>query len=618
MSQINPQGPEPLPAQPDVAQPNRASGPARLWMPLVVAALFWTFFAIERRLDLTIAAGFFSIVGGSLLMGVLTLAWWFTNRRVRLADRFLGFFAVVLGGALSVVLGDKSVGVMGLLFFGLPAAITLVVLWLLATRRRSVAVQRWGSLILLALFCGYQTLIRVDGIDGDQNATVSWRWSRTPEEVYLAERSRSGKERRQAAPSGNPSRDMLALSPGDWPGFRGADRQSEVRGVNLATDWKSRPPKLVWRQRIGHGWSSVAVVGNRLFTQEQRGESEAVVCLDTATGGEIWAHEDPDARFSDGQAGPGPRSSPVFSEGRIYTVGATGILNRLNATTGELDWSRHFAAETKAPLPMWGFSSYPLVADGMVIVYVGAPGEKGLLAYRAENGTPAWSIPTGPVSYSSPQLVKLDNQSQVLFLSDRGLVAVNPSSGKIEWEFEKPANNMWRVAQPRQIGEKSLLIGSEDLGLVRIDVSRQGEAWKPAAVWTSRALRPAYNDFVYQDGFVYGFDEGIFACVDAETGKRRWKAGRYGRGQVLSLADQRLLLVTSEYGDVVVLAARPEKHEELGRIPAISGKTWNHPVIAHGCLFVRNGEEIACYRLPQLEGEPQSGGSKETGRPAVH
>jgi outer membrane protein assembly factor BamB len=123
-------------------------------------------------------------------------------------------------------------------------------------------------------------------------------------------------------------------------------------------------------------------------------------------------------------------------------------------------------------------------------------------------------------------------------------------------------------------------------------------------LWESTKLKPSLNDFVVQDGAIYGFDDGIFCCLDLKTGKRLWKAGRYGHGQVLLLADQKLLLIVSETGEVVLVAANSERHEEIARFQAISGKTWNHPIVAHGRLYVRNAEEMACFELSTGE-EPR-------------
>jgi hypothetical protein len=389
----------------------------------------------------------------------------------------------------------------------------------------------------------------------------------------------------------------LALEPGDWPRFRGPAGNGEVHGVEIATDWKSKPPRLVWRQRIGPAWSSMVVVGGRLFTQEQRGESEAVVCLDAATGREIWAHEDA-TRFWEAVSGAGPRATPAFADGRLYTLGAKGLLNCLDAATGRCHWSHHIADDSGAPVPLWAYSGSPLVTGGLVVAFAGGPGEKQLLAYDGVTGATAWSVSAGQLSYSSAQLVSIDGTPQVLILSDRGLVAVSPESGALLWDYSAPIPGAPRSVEANAVGPSQILIATEaGIGMVLLEIRREGETWSVSAGEASNNFKPAFSDFVVHDGAMYGFDSAIFACVDYHTGKRRWKQGRYGHGQVLLLADQGLLLVQAETGEVVLLAANPERLEELGRFQAIEGKTWNHPAVVHGRLFVRNAEEIACYDL---------------------
>ena len=309
-------------------------------------------------------------------------------------------------------------------------------------------------------------------------------------------------------------------------------------------------------------------------------------------------------RPGSGTARPAPdrAATPTFDAGRLYTYGATGILNCLDAATGKLIWTRDVVTETNAPLPMWGFSSSPLVADGLVVVFAGGADDQGLVAYHAESGEPAWSAATGPISYSTAQRVTLAGQPQVLLLSDTSMVAVDLASGTPLWRYDANGSGVWRVVQPRQLGDDQVLVGSEDLGLRLLDVARQDQAWTATEHWKTLAMRPAYNDYVVVDNVAYGFDKGIFCALDLSTGKRLWKAGRYGFGQVLLLRPQNLLVVLSERGEVVLLAANPKEHEELGRFQAIEGKTWNHPVVVRGRLYVRNDSEMAAFELAPAEG----------------
>lgn len=590
--------PSPSAAAPP-ATPTRA---LRLWPAVLMVAAYWVFVTVIGRTDREIYVIFLSSVAASALLLLGFSGWWLTRRAVSIRERLIGFAALWGGMIVAGLASDPSVGVIGLAFVGVPIVITVWLVWLAFARGRSTDLRRFGSVALVLVVLSGFTLARVEGIDGQNHAELSWRWTPSKEDAYAAELAKIAPAKTDAAEA---AAQTVTLQEGDWPDYRGPDRLGEVHGVRIATDWNDSPPKELWRRPIGPAWSSVSIVDNRLFTQEQRGDLETVVCLDPATGQEIWNHGDK-ARFSDGQAGAGPRATPVFADGKIYSLGASGILNCLDAATGKLRWTRNIVTDSGAPLPMWGFSSSPLVIEDKVVVYAGGPNDKGLLAYRIDDGEPAWTVATGPASYSSAQRVVLDGKPQILFLSDTGLIAVDPGTGAVQWKHDAAGAGSWRVVQPRQVSDASFLIGSEDLGLVRLDVSianlgTDSQSWTPTARYTSRGIRPAYNDFVLLDGCIYGFDESIFCCVDLETGKRRWKAGRYGHGQVLLVADQPALVVLTESGEAVVVAANPDKHEELGRFQAVEGKTWNHPVIAHGRLFTRNGEELACFELKPAE-----------------
>jgi outer membrane protein assembly factor BamB len=321
-----------------------------------------------------------------------------------------------------------------------------------------------------------------------------------------------------------------------------------------------------------------------------------VVCLDAASGSEIWSHEEPE-RFWDALSSAGPRATPTFDGGRIYAQGAMGTLLCLEAASGKKLWSKNVLADAGAKVPDWGVSSSPLVTDGVVVVFAGGQGGKSLLAYQAGSGEIAWSLDVGAMSYSSAHLARIGGREQILFIADKGLVSVDPSSGKKLWEYASAAQPP-RSLQPMPVSPTEILapMGME-VATDLIEVTASGDAFNVSKRWTSRNLKPSFNDFVVHEGHIFGFDGSMFCCVDLKTGERKWRKGRYGTGQVLLLADQALLVVISDQGKVVLVKAKTDALEELGEFQAINGKTWNHPVVAHARLYVRNAAEMACYAL---------------------
>jgi outer membrane protein assembly factor BamB len=269
-------------------------------------------------------------------------------------------------------------------------------------------------------------------------------------------------------------------------------------------------------------------------------------------------------------------------------------------------WSHDIAADSGAKVPMWGFASSPLVADGVVMVFAGGPDGKSVLGYNASSGDLLWSAGEGQNSYCSLQPAQLDGADQALIATEKGLTSFQPTNGQILWQHDWPLEGMTRVVQPMLVGDNDVLLGTGfGIGTRRVHVGSKADQWPTTELWTTKAINPYYNDLVVHRGHLYGFDNSFFTCVSLDGGESKWRARGYGNGQVLLLADQDLLLVLSEKGEVVLLRANPEKHEVLGRRAALEGKTWNHPVVAHGKLFVRNGAEVACY---ELAGEDGKGG----------
>jgi outer membrane protein assembly factor BamB len=583
--------------------------PLRLWPGVVFAVIAGLGYALVVA---RVYVNYGILVG--LVGGLLILLWWLLFSRARWYERIGAIVVIAVATYAQKYLVHPSIagGAMGYMsyFLAIPMLSAALVGWAAVGRRLSPRLQTAAVLGAAVLGCLPWMLLRTGGMSGTGTPDIHWRWSPTPEDTLLAlapddpapgpaSAAAPAVETPTPAPPAAPTPapaappPIVKTKPAEWPGFRGPDRDDVVRGVKVATDWSQSPPSELWRHPVGPGWSSFAVNGDLMYTQEQRGGDEVVSCYRMSTGKPVWRHRDA-TRFWESNAGAGPRGTPAIRDGRVYALGATGVLNSLDALTGAVIWSRNATSDTKVKIPMWGISSSPLVVEDVVIVATGGR----LAAYDITNGNLRWSGPGSGMSYSSPHLATIDGVTQVLFLTAPGAIGVDPGTGKVLWQ------HAWEggaIVQPAMTAEGDILVNAISMsggeGMRRIGVAHQGGAWTVQERWTSRGLKPYFNDFVVHKGYAYGFDGSILSCIDLADGTRKWKGGRYGAGQLMLLADQDLLLLIAEEGELALVSATPDGYKEVARAPALEGKTWNHPVLVRDVLLVRNDHEMAAFRL---------------------
>ena len=462
------------------------------------------------------------------------------------------------------------------------AGALLVGWWLAASR----APWRWRLGVAAALagvICLTATLFRIRGVSGDLVPVFEFRWGRR---AALAQEGQAG----GSAPG------SLAGPVLDFPQFLGPNRTAMLEAPALATDWSASPPRILWRQPIGAAWSGWAIVGGRALTQEQRPEGESSTCYDLLTGRLLWAHSEP-AHYHTTLAGEGPRCTPTVVSNRVFTLGATGILNCLDLATGRRLWSRNIVQEAGSRVPEWGFAGSPLAIDGIVVVSAGGSNGRSLLAFRQDTGQLAWAAGSRSVSYGSPFPASLAGRRQVLAFNSRRITSHDAATGRVLWEYP------WGVGQPQVaapvvVGTNRVLfssgygVGSE---LLEVRPAVDGSL-EVARLWRSRRMRAKFANLVQRQGFLYGLDDGVLACLDLKDGSQRWENGRYGHGQGLLVRD--LFLLMAENGELVLLRPTPQFPNELCRFRVFHGKTWNPIALSGDLLLARTDQEAACLRLP--------------------
>ena len=470
------------------------------------------------------------------------------------------------------------------------ASILLLIIWCLCFSR-----FRWRiRLIVMAGFIGTlgaATLsLTMRGVTGDLLPILEWRWHRYQPQPLPMQEAMSVKPALsvEAGPS--------AGAPDGYPQFLGPNRNATLSSPTLARDWTSRPPQQIWRRGIGAGWSGFAVTRGSAVTQEQDGPREKVVCYDALSGRLIWSYCDVE-RFFKTIAGEGPRATPTIDGDRVYTLGATGILNCLDLPTGRLIWARNIIQDNRSRVPEWGLSGSPLIVDDLVVVSAGGSDGRSFVAYDKRDGQFVWGGGSDAASYSSPVICSIAGTRQVLMFNASLIAAHDPGSGQLLWQYPWSAAQA-HVAVPVMLpGDRVLVTSGYGTGSEAVQIKSDATGnWTASRVWKSNRLKAKFTNVVYHEGSIYGLDDGIMVCIDAATGEQKWKNGRYGHGQNILVG--KLLLVMAESGEIVLVEPVPQELRELARFRAFNTKTWNPPALAGELLFVRNDREAACFRLP--------------------
>lgn len=486
----------------------------------------------------------------------------------------------------------------------------LVCLWLVWLRLYSGWPRLYARIIpLLLVGAGFVFLIlfrpRLDG----SLAVMRWEprfWSDRVEQMVSDD----------ATISLEPTRDL------DFPQFLGPNRNGRIENSRLVLSDLKTQLKLVWKQPIGQGCSGFVASGGFAFTMAQNEGDELVVCYELATGKSKWIYRHP-ARHDDPLSGVGPRSTPTIHEDKIYALGAKGMLVCLDVTNGDPIWKidlpKHLGIEvTESYRPkgtiqneqitaIFGRSASPLVYENLVVVPAGGPKEGdsvSLIAFEKSTGREVWRGGTQPLGYASPMVAEIHGENQILITNESSVAGHDPKTGSELWNHPWPGNSDRdaSTSQPVDCGNNKILLtkgyggGAQMIEVVKVSPG----VFSVKTLWRNpQVLKTKMTSALIDGDHAFGLSDRILECVDLKTGKRIWKKGRYGHGQMILVNGQ--LLVHGEKGFLANVLADPTAYNEISRVDTVDGICWNTVCLYGDHILVRSDLEAACFMIENVE-----------------
>lgn len=387
----------------------------------------------------------------------------------------------------------------------------------------------------------------------------------------------------------------------DWPQWGGPHRDFKSDVSGLAASWPASGPRRLWSRELGDGYSAIAAESGKLYTMFRSGVQDVVVALDAATGKTVWEYryDSPFTAEYELEQGPGPRSMPLVVGNQVYTVGATGKLHCLSKQTGKIVWAHDLVQEFNGTVRVRGYSCNPIAYKNTVILMVGGAGH-AIMAFNQNDGTVAWKKQNFDNSYSSPLLIKVDGQDQLVAFMSGEIIGVDPNNGELLWSNPHPNENGVNVSQPVW-GEDNLLFCSSgyDGGSRVLKLTRNENKTVVEQIWASKLMRIHFGNAIRIGNYLYAssgdFGPAPFTAIDIRTGQVMWRNRNLARAAAV-LADGRFILL-DEDGNLALATPTPEGLTINSKIELLTSNAWTVPTLAGTTLYVRDRKNIMALDL---------------------
>lgn len=399
---------------------------------------------------------------------------------------------------------------------------------------------------------------------------------------------------------------MTVLAPaGEWPSFRGPNGDGIASERPFTSAWRATGLKKVWSVPAETGFSSFTVADDMAFTVVRRNFSgtdrEACVALTAQSGKELWVAPLSAAKYdgggNSGGGGDGPRTTPVYSKGKVFIYDAQFLLTCVDAKTGKEIWHQDLLKDFGGKMFTWQNAAAPVVDGDLVLVAGGGEGQ-ALLAFKQSSGEVAWKGQDDGATHATPVLAEIAGVRQAIFFTKQGLVAVLPKTGSVLWRYKFPFRTA-TAASPVVSGDLVYCSAGYGVGAGLVRITKKGDAFEATEVWRKHnALLNHWSTPVVKDGYLYGlfghaqYNKAPLKCIELLSGEEKWSEAGFGPGGLILSGDR--LLVLSDKGQLVLAEANPAAYREVSRMAALGGKCWSTPAVNGGRVFLRSTTEGVC------------------------
>ena len=380
----------------------------------------------------------------------------------------------------------------------------------------------------------------------------------------------------------------------DWPQWRGINRDSKITGFKAPAAWPAEL-KMEWKVTVGFGDATPVLTGNKIYLNTRQADQEVILCLDAATGKELWKYSYPSMAVTGPSASQhqGPRGTPSISNGKIVTFGASGILTCLEAATGKLVWRKENPSNA---FPAFFTGTSPLIADGICIIHTGKKDDGQVIAYDLNSGNEKWKWSGDGPSYSSPSLMTLEGKKLVIVITEKNIIALGLADGKLLWQLTTPVQQRFYNCVSPYIDGYTIYLTGQGTGIKAIKLEKSGNEYITKEIWSNPEVGAKWNTPVLKDGFLYGFtDQKRIYCLNSTTGQTAWVDNTVNSDFSTIVDCGSVIIGSTSTDNLIVLKPDGKAYSEVAKYKISDTPIYAYPVISGNRVYIKDAETLMMY-----------------------